>query len=443
MTHPPILQSGLRWQDDQGDLVPVWTKTPSVFIIKQIAMRHLHLEMTSVEVDFFAEGAFNKIYQISSCFNAKKYLMRVALPAEPFFKTESEVATLAYVQKHTSIPVPDVITYESDAGNELGFEWILMEKIEGVPLNNIWETIPFTSKKDLTVQMAEYLAELQNMQFPRIGSLYFAALRHRVHAEDESFEGRPVDGANNPESQCVDNDFVVGRTVSPWFFRDKRIHLPADRGPFSTSYNMMMAETQIQLERVKQLSISPDEEHFSEADEWLAKDGEKVIETCRRLQDLVPIFFLPADAGKESKILYHQDLSARNIIVHPITYRITGIVDWESVSVYPAWALSEYPKFLKGIEVLEPPAVGTPGIDEEALIYIRQDWEMVLLRRCFAQTMRMLCNDSDNVPRIDDAACEEDVKRKKDFRQCLEQLELSWKRSSNWVKAQEIALNRI
>lgn len=69
--------------------------------------------------------------------------MRVALPVGPFFKTECEVTTLAYsvhplihhdlYTEHASL----LLVKCSSAVNELGFEWVLMGKIEGVPLADI------------------------------------------------------------------------------------------------------------------------------------------------------------------------------------------------------------------------------------------------------------------------------------------------------------------
>ena len=56
---------------------------------------------------------------------------------EPFYKTTSEVATLAYIRRYTTIPVPEVIAHCAIAEKELGFEWILMEKIHGVPLREV------------------------------------------------------------------------------------------------------------------------------------------------------------------------------------------------------------------------------------------------------------------------------------------------------------------
>lgn len=48
------------------------------------------------------------------------YLIRVALPVDPFFKRESEVATLAYIRKYTSIPVPKVLAFVHHQRASLG-----------------------------------------------------------------------------------------------------------------------------------------------------------------------------------------------------------------------------------------------------------------------------------------------------------------------------------
>ena len=100
--------------------------------------------------------------------------MRVALPVDPFYKTESEVATIEYVRKHSTMSVPRIISYTSSASNELGFEWILMEKLDGVPLNDVWDAMPFNSKVDLTVKFAGFMKQLQACKFPLLGNLYFA-----------------------------------------------------------------------------------------------------------------------------------------------------------------------------------------------------------------------------------------------------------------------------
>lgn len=47
----------------------------------------------------------------------------------PRLKTESEVSTLAFLRERTSIPVPEVLYYDSNPWNRLGGEFIVMTKV--------------------------------------------------------------------------------------------------------------------------------------------------------------------------------------------------------------------------------------------------------------------------------------------------------------------------
>lgn len=69
-------------------------------------------------------------------------MFRVTLPTDPFFKVESEAATLAFVRAKTSIPVVRVIAWDSNRDTDLGFEWLLTEMIQGITLHDIWRQVP-------------------------------------------------------------------------------------------------------------------------------------------------------------------------------------------------------------------------------------------------------------------------------------------------------------
>ena len=443
-------QHGLLWKG----LEPTWTVIPSLVMLEELATRHLPdgFPKSEIVVEFFAEGAFNKLYTISSPHSPQEYILRVALPVEPFYKTESEAATLAYVRKYTTLPVPEVIAYDSSSENELGFEWMLLKKIGGVPVSEIWESSKFSSKVQLTVQISDLQKELRLLQFGQVGSLYFSTVKSQVNGRIIFTQARNKDG-----NLDIDSDFVIGRMVSPWFFRDKRVWLPADRGPFSSSSDMMMAKIQIQIERLKNLSPSPDDEYYTETDEDLVEDQEKVLDICHTLKELVPLYF-PTFKVKERNLLYHDDLSARNILINPESFRITGILDWESVSIRPAWECYDYPYFLKGIECTKPPPKGTPGIDEDDLIDMRQEWEKVRLRFIYRwlglvrDTEEAFCglhktiSSSDVISLMRDFSFvnetlseDDDISRRKQFSHCLENIEDRWTATRYWLDNQDHA----
>src|SRR2546421_11642139 len=111
MVEPHLPQRGLKWENGVFDSTPVWTIIPDIAALKSLVLHHLphcstnDCDSQAVDISFYAEGAFNKLYSVSRPHDSTVYILRVSLPVDPFFKTESEVATLAYVRRHTSIPV--------------------------------------------------------------------------------------------------------------------------------------------------------------------------------------------------------------------------------------------------------------------------------------------------------------------------------------------------
>ena len=104
----------------------------------------------------------------------------------------------------------------------------------------------------------------------------------------------------------------------------------------------------------------------------------------------------------------HDDLSANNILIHPTTHQITGIVDWECVSFLPVWKARCPPKFIGGPEInlgyyemnygttildIPPPPPhsrtgDTDGIEYDTLfLETREYLEKMLLRRVFDRFM--------------------------------------------------------
>lgn len=167
----------LQWKYNS----PLWPREPDINIVKLLAKSRLIGELPTdldddlLEVSFFKEGGFNKVYQVSYTKQSTAYLFRVALPAEPYFKTESEVATIAFLRAKASIPVPRVYALDSSSDNELTFEWILMEKLDGVPLGDVWHDIPWERKLELTENIAGMVKQMQDHKFEQIGGLYFSS----------------------------------------------------------------------------------------------------------------------------------------------------------------------------------------------------------------------------------------------------------------------------
>ncbi|RPA74568.1 hypothetical protein BJ508DRAFT_215288, partial [Ascobolus immersus RN42] len=102
-----------------------------------------------VSVRFLGEGMFNKAYLVKVLGVEKEFFFRVRLPVDPHHRTASEVATLEFLRRNTSIPVPRVYAYDSSSDNSLKFKWILMDRVKGVPLREVWDSIKLEHMVDV------------------------------------------------------------------------------------------------------------------------------------------------------------------------------------------------------------------------------------------------------------------------------------------------------
>ncbi|KAF2416322.1 hypothetical protein EJ08DRAFT_600604, partial [Tothia fuscella] len=99
-------------------------------------------------------------------------IFRIPLPVNPWYKMQSEVATMEYVRQNTSIPIPKLYVFESSMENELGFEWMIMEKVGGHAYGDVKDTIGLPGKEKLYRTIAGWVNELSALEFDAIGSLY-------------------------------------------------------------------------------------------------------------------------------------------------------------------------------------------------------------------------------------------------------------------------------
>src|SRR5690606_19108341 len=100
---------------------------------------------------------------------------------------EAEVATIQFVHDPTKmqdqteiprqsqtgihdlalakIPAPRVYAYDSSAENELGYEWILMEKLPGVPYQSVADNLSVNARLAVARTIAEWLDQLSRHRF--------------------------------------------------------------------------------------------------------------------------------------------------------------------------------------------------------------------------------------------------------------------------------------
>jgi len=387
---PP--QHGLEWKYELFDVIPSWTVEPNMAVAKDIAVRHLPVTPSNYEITFFSAGAFNKLFLLHPLDDAsgtlESFIMRISLPVDPYFKTASEVATLQFVRKNTSIPVPRVIAFDSSADNELGFEWILMTKLPGVALKSLWESpdLVWESRVQLTKALAGYVKQLTSLKFPLMGNLYpsirpeferIAWLKHL--SPDLRFVPLPDD----PE-------FAMGPVTTIPFFYGDRLGLRNGRGAFETSSSYLTSLLHLHISSTTNRKIAASTN--DECDEDDISEFEDAISAYESLLSVLPTFFSPEASDAETFSLFHDDISSNNILIDPMTHRITGIVDWECVSLQPSWEVVRVPQLLEGPEVDDgspiPDVAPRPeeGADEFHT-ELRERLEQMLLRHIFYDEM--------------------------------------------------------
>ena len=482
MTH----SDRLHWTGGY-DLEPVWPHDPDVKTIKLLAKRHLVAELpdsfddTQLEVSFFTEGGFNKLYNVSYPGHHTSYLFRVTLPIEPYHKTESEVATIAYLRANTSIPVPQVFAWDSDRSNELHFEWILMAKIDGVPLFDVWRKVPWEKKLELTGTIAGMIKQLRDRKFNCIGALYFKSAIERETSKPEIAQASDAlqfgsggdktrvadcglgedkdqhepkrstmsNGAGNddapgagvniisqgrrlndsdrmrPKGYVDQAEFCVDRIFDPLFFIASRLYLQGDRGPYKSSIEWLSAEVHIQLEWIRNGPVENDPEYVGD----FAGESPMMERLCREYLEVLPMVFSGEEA-EGSFTLHHSDLNAANILVQPETFEITGIVDWEMINVVPEWKASEHPSFLQSGEPEDEEEPPIPSYEDEGDldVIMRDRWDNRILRRHFDDVLKRLAGD--NII-IDDTMS---TKAKRHCHEFLPSLTNTWEWSKKWLK---------
>lgn len=119
-------------------------------------------------------GSFiNQVFLVTTDHN-EKFVLKVENTNWKNEKTMNEVQTLKFIDRLTSIPVPKVVAYENVIHSSLiGYEYILMTLMPGIPLNFEFEKIYSDPGLyyDLLQQLANILAEIKKFKSPFIGSL--------------------------------------------------------------------------------------------------------------------------------------------------------------------------------------------------------------------------------------------------------------------------------
>ncbi|ESZ96404.1 hypothetical protein SBOR_3236 [Sclerotinia borealis F-4128] len=218
--------------------------------------------------------------------------------------------------------------------------------------------------------------------------------------ERESVFQYIIAGANGTPQDSQQMSLTLGQIVSMFFFWGDHITQDVPRGPFTNSKDWLCARlTLVIIDQERILKTTDDEDEIEDA-----QDAKILAE---RLLKLLPNVFPTTDSSPEQSVLFHDDLSSRNLLIDD-DGTITGIVDWECVSTLPLWKSCDFPEFLKGRERNEEPnrnqyapddeenvnepaadALDNEGINELYWIHLLE-YESTMLRAVFLDEMQKI-----------------------------------------------------
>lgn len=179
---------------------------------------------TVVHMRKLAEGGFNRVLLLTMNDGFEvivKIPYSIAVPKQ--LTTESEVATLDFLRSN-GIPVPRVYAWSSQAGNEVGCEYIIMEKATGKPLEHRWFNLTAKEQIRLVTSYAEIERKLFAFPFGSYGSIYYK------YTLPQNLQGS-LYASGTKDDDGDSQRFCIGPIADYMFWRGKRSQLEINRGP--------------------------------------------------------------------------------------------------------------------------------------------------------------------------------------------------------------------
>ncbi|KAJ7039726.1 kinase-like domain-containing protein [Mycena alexandri] len=312
--------------DSEEDATPASFSTTE---LEKVVREHLHSD--TCKLVKLAQGGYHKVYEVLTTDSKPlNVVVRVAAPAFPKDKVESEIATMQYIAEHTIVHTPRVHHWNTDH-NSVGQEYMIMEKIQGVPASEVWDSLELEKKQVIVSEVAHHMTQLFQLRFSSGGSLYHGP------------EGKTVVGpiVATPFYQALDGVMRFPEPIDPGALAEYR-------GPFDTasSYvgSFLKAELHIverHREHILQHELNGDKERLARGIEVLKKAVELSLvypgDLC--VSD-------PLTSPGQAFSVRMDDFRLSNIMIDDEGH-IQGLIDFEGATVAPLWDCAYMPLWLQ------------------------------------------------------------------------------------------------
>ncbi|KAF2206699.1 hypothetical protein CERZMDRAFT_52602 [Cercospora zeae-maydis SCOH1-5] len=313
------------------------------FNVTELARHAAHAVQADrcLRIKKYPDGMYNRVLLLSMD-NGKEVVAKIPNPnsGQPHFTTASEVATMEFAREVLRTPVPEVYAWSSRAQETLvGSEFILMEKINGMELENFFPGMKIQDRLEVVKAIATYQKSWASVSFMQFGSLYFPA--------DVGESARlPLNYLDHEGRQVNDPRFVVGPSTGREMFDDGRANIKFDRGPWKSleDYHAAIGKREMAcVQHISQLPPSPVSLHGPGLYQPTREKKVKALQTYLKLFK----YLLPTDRCLRSANIWHGDLHAGNIFVNPANpTQIVGLIDWQSTELSPLYFQARQPHFI-------------------------------------------------------------------------------------------------
>ncbi|KAF2442983.1 serine/threonine protein kinase [Karstenula rhodostoma CBS 690.94] len=237
--------------------------------------------------------------------------------------TNSEVATMAYIRAHTSVPVPRVLDWNDDPANPTGTEYIIMEHASGVQLHEKWNTMNTLQQMLCVKSVATLVKEMAKLKFPAYGSLYFADAPINPSLKLDLSDGFCIGPHCGTQYWCLEPG------ESRYYERRK-----PNQGPWADVLSYCSGLIDTGFSRIP--STAPADGTFSGR---TIQDHLRLLEVSEQV--VKEVIKSPAIQNVSAPMLLHPDFHKRNIFVSDDDpTRLTAVIDWQSTGVEPVFSFA-------------------------------------------------------------------------------------------------------
>ncbi|PWY87839.1 phosphotransferase enzyme family protein [Aspergillus sclerotioniger CBS 115572] len=290
-----------------------------------------------ISITKYPDGMFNKAF-LMTMDDGREVVAKVPNPnaGVPYFTTASEVATMDFARTVLDTPAPRVYSWNLRAeSHPVGAEFIIMEKSEGVPLSQVWDTLKLPQKLQVLLAMTRLQKQWLSVSFSHYGGLYYVRDVQISPGNHYVKDGKVV----------YDSKFAIGpATGRDWFDAD-RSTLDIEREPWTSLKQYLQAIGTRETKAIQSLN-PPKQIALFCGPKLYQPDTEKKLAALAWYQQIVDTL-IPKDTAIINPRLWHNDLHDDNIFVDPHNpEKITGIIDWQSCHISPLFNHNPDPAFL-------------------------------------------------------------------------------------------------